>query len=124
MLATVTLNQCLGEETFLGFKTYRGKMYPKVELTSTMYRDLTVYLERPGVIVAEWRTDGALLRHQFIYTTTGPNDWPRLSGFTGTAVKESAILQKTIAWQMVPLRGQNPKIELECSTVLLDGIPE
>lgn len=127
-LTTLTLNQCFGEEKVLGVVVDKGKMYPKVQTASTLDRDVRVYLERPGVVVAEWSVEGAVLRHQFLYkrgpaSASVPQGWPKLTGFSGTVVKDSSILGKTVTWQMVPLKGRSPTIEIACP-VMLDGVPE
>jgi hypothetical protein len=123
-LTTLSLNQCVFDA-----------FYPKVQRTSTEERNLAVVEIDDGVLEAEERYSGTTFKYRFTYTVRsdprlskelglqGIRWFGELSGFSGAVVKYSAILDKIISWELVPLKGRNPKIEAKCK-ILLDGVPE
>jgi hypothetical protein len=125
-LTTLTLNQCFGD-----------RFYPKVQRESTEEGTLTVRAAGDGVLLAEqqYPVDGATLKYRFTYTVRRDPELARtlrlrhdrffgeLTGFSGAAVKQSAILQKVLTWELVPLKGRSPSVEARCK-IMLDGVPE
>ena len=104
-LTWVSLNQCLG-----------GAGYPKVERTST--REGNLHVTEAG---------GMLRIKQTMETGTGLVDttlrigyekaggvmaWP--TSFSGGFVKESALLDKVITVEYVPLKGVSNKVTMDC----------
>jgi hypothetical protein len=116
-LTTLTLNQC--------WQLPEGEpaMVPRIERASTDEQTLTV-TARDGVLTAEEKTPETILTYRFEYDRKEKNlMFTKLTGFSGVVVKDSDVLKKIVSWEMVPLKGQAPRIKAACE-IMLDGIPE
>jgi hypothetical protein len=125
-LTTLSLNQCV-----------LGAFYPKIERAATDDGDLTVTEIGPGILIAEQRLRAhfTTFKYRFGYDTRTDPDFSRqfgvrearyfkqLTSFSGAAVKQSAILEKVISWELVPLKGHSPMVEAKCK-IQLDGVPD
>jgi hypothetical protein len=115
-LRTVTLNQCWDLGGF-GLGSYG---FIKVETSSTKSGDLKVIGITRNSIALEQRYLGTVATYRFSYTLNEHGNWGLLSltDFSGVASKNSEILGKVIAWQLVPLRatdnGRFDTVKLDC----------
>jgi len=116
-LTTLTLNHCMF-----------GKFYPKIELVSTDDGALVVEHVENGVLHLRWgqlATINMIFNYEVRVDPQRSKTWfGQLTGFSGATVKYSEILNKPLSWQLIPLKGRDPIIELDCSSVLLHGVPE
>jgi hypothetical protein len=115
-LQTVTLNQCWDLGGF-GLGSYG---FIKVETTSTNSGDLKVTSATRNSMTLEQRYLGTVSTYRFSYNldeygNLGPFS---LTDFSGAVSKDSDILGKVVAWQLVPLRatdgGRFDTIKLDC----------
>ena len=126
-LTTLTLNQCMPFSKGTAF-------YPKVQQSSTAEGDLVVRALSDGVVEATEALAGTSLSYRFSYSSIAQPEraarlgtkrdifFTGLRDFSGAAVRSSDVLQKVVAWELVPLRGASVLVEARCR-ILLDGIP-
>lgn len=119
-LSTVSINQCA--ET--AFK--KQAFYPKVQYASTLIGNLKVRNEGKSLVVQETggdmfgnyaydlRFDYEPLREDKVVVT-------RLTGFSGSYVKNSPAVNKVFKFDYVPLPKASQVMKLDCG-VLLPGI--
>jgi hypothetical protein len=126
-LTTLSVNQC--------YPTAQGEgFYPKVERTSTDEGNLSVSETTLGSLIAEERYSATIFKYRFSYETydnvnlskrlglTTTRYVSRLTGFSGSVVKDSAILGKVVSWELVPLRGAIALVEPKCKMAVF-GVP-
>jgi hypothetical protein len=124
---TLTVNQCVpwalpGGGSQSGF-------YPKVEQAKTVEQNLTVHEMHNSVLSVEERhahKDGIVLKYRFGFTTYDNADlsrqlglktiryFQRVTTFSGSAVKDSSVMNKVLSWELVPVRGRPAIIEPKC----------
>jgi hypothetical protein len=109
-LTTLTLGQCVA-----------GAGYPKIQRWSTSGGDLSVGVAAPGVLRAEFREAGAVFQLRFGFETNGVR-FGRLTSFSGGVTKQSAVLDRVLSWQLVPLRLLDGNVTLRCPASL-NGVP-
>jgi hypothetical protein len=126
-LTTVSVNQCSPTSAGRGF-------YPKPERTSTFEGNLSVVETTPGSLIAEEKHPATVFKYRFAYETRSNPDLSQqlglktikyivgLTGFSGSAIKDSAILGKVISWELVPLRGAVALVEPKCKIAVF-GVP-
>lgn len=107
-LTTLTLNQCVG-----------GAFYPKLQHWSTRDKSLSVSLIAPDTVFLQYNLDGA--RFQARYVSHQPGK-PYLKSYSGAVTKNSAVLGKVIAWELVPIKV-GEYVRLQCP-VALDGVSQ
>jgi len=128
-LTTLTVNQC--------FDMPGGKiMFPKAQSTDT--RNGSLKITRVGnnsLVLREEMDDSTTFTYKFSFSTkpnaalsktygTRTNQWFQdLTDFSGGAIKNSAILNKVISWDLVPLRRAWVTIKPNCD-MRFQGIPE
>ena len=118
-LTSVSLNQC-GESG-------EGKpaFFPKVQRSSTLEGNLSVRAVGSTLVVKETGSD---IGGDYVNNLRFEYEMPqkglaatRLRGFSGGFVKNSAILQKVLTIEYVPLPKRNQVLTLDCG-VLLPGV--
>lgn len=118
-LSTVSLNQC--EETAHGKRAF----YPQVQYSSTLIGNLKAKNEGKSIVVQE--TGGDMFgtyeyNLRFDYEPSGDGkSISRLTGFSGSYVKNAPAVNKVFKFDYVPLTKAGQVIKLDCG-VLLPGI--
>ncbi len=121
-LVTVTLNWCLPGTD--GSTVDVGR-------SSTSDGDLKVtglVRDKSAVISAEDSAQGATIKYRFECSLRGSDpagsrpSCQALTGFSGAAVKDSALLRKTISWELQPFKGARVPFKPDCP-IYLHGIP-
>ena len=127
-LTTLTLNQCFDLPGGRGF-------FPKVERSSTDEGTLKVYVAKDDVIIAQETYPSITLKYRFEYTVNKDKSlqaigklksdafFKEIKGFSGAVAKDSDIVGKAISWEMIPLKGRNPRVKFDCEGIVF-GIPE
>jgi hypothetical protein len=105
-LTTLTLGQCMF-----------GVFYPKVQRWTTR-ESLSVDLIAPGVLLAEFKESGATFQMRFTYELREGMMVHRLKAFSGGVVKQSAVVEKVITWELVPLRFSESVVQFGCKASL------
>lgn len=118
-LSTVSLNQC--EETAYG----KPAFYPQVQYSSTLTGNLKVRNEGKSIVVKDTGSDlfGAYEYNlRFDYEPTREDkSVTRLTGFSGSYVKNSPAVNRVFKFDYVPLTKADQIMKLDCG-VLLPGI--
>lgn len=118
-LSTVSLNQC--EETAYG----KPAFYPQVQYSSTLTGNLKSRNEGKSIFVKETGSDlfGAYEYNlRFDYEPTREDkSVTRLTGFSGSYVKNSRAVDRVFKFDYVPLTKAGQIMKLDCG-VLLPGI--
>lgn len=120
-MTTLTLNQCYD---FSGGEAF----YPVIQRSTTRDNNLTANILKEGVMEVEEKNilDSATFKYRFTYTSgVGSNNklkFNKLTGFSGTVIKQSYVLNKVLSWELAPLKGQSVNVKLKCD-VNLKGVP-
>ena len=120
-LISVSLNRCglsgSGNNAF----------HPKIQWSST--EDGTLQIVNLGDVLEVKETSFDLggestVTHRFGFAKRHSQDLlpTRVTSYSGGFVKNSAILQKVITVEYVPLIGEFNEVNLDCQTVLLPGV--
>jgi hypothetical protein len=118
-LSTVSINQC--EETVYGKQAF----YPKVQYSSTVIGNLTARNEEKSIVIQETGGDmfgKSVTDMRFDYEPARDGKIiARLTGFSGSYVKNSPAVNKVFKFDYVPLLKESQLMKLDCG-VLLPGI--
>ncbi len=114
-LTTLTLNLCMD-----------GVFYPAIMRSSTSEGNLSVETQGDTTLIVKENTMGATLLYRFDYISRLHEQYNRIffeiTGFSGSAMKNSAILGRTISWELIPLQGRHPRVKIDCDASL-ESIP-
>lgn len=109
-LTTLTIGQCIA-----------GAWYPKVQRWSTGAGDLSVIASAPQTLSVQFKAGEATFRLRLEFEQGGP--WFRkVTSFSGGVVKDSAVLDRVITWEFVPLHSSDAELTPSCP-VSVDALP-
>ncbi len=114
-LTTLTLNLCID-----------GIFYPAIMRSSTSEGNLSVETQGDTTLIVKENTMGATLLYRFDYISRlyeqSNKTFLEITGFSGSAIKNSDILGRAISWELIPLQGRYPRVKIDCDASL-ESIP-
>lgn len=128
-LDTLTFNQC--------FKISKGEHYfhPIIERVSTDDGTLRIISVEDNSLSFESKQGGARFLYRFGFKVRNEPELAKalklktdryfagITSFGGSAMKDSAIVEKVLSWELVPLKGTWVTVKADCD-IRLAGVPE
>ena len=124
-LTILTLNQCVpgvGTSTILGGRG--SAFYPKIQRFPGVGLLKVTNLGDALDVKVQFPDDNAVMTARIGYRKERPssNFASVVTSFSGGAVKQSAILEKVITWDLVPIKGTQ-RVVLDCPALVFGVSP-